>query len=390
MNWSVPIFKLFGIRVRLHYTFLILLAFIALPILSANPHAKQMALFLFLETLGIFLIIILHEFGHSLVAIRLGAKVKDIILLPFAGFSRIENMPEKPIPEIIIALAGPAVNFLLFAIIWGIVGDFSEFTKIISDLFSATEMKLPELNLMNFLIFLGAFNLFVAVFNILPVFPMDGGRALRGFLSLFMTTANATIVAVEIGRFFSFLFTIYAIVLIIQYNLIFTGIIVLVIAFFLTTSAKAEARSVLVKSLLKNVKLEKNMLLQPSTVLHRNMTLRDAESLIFTSEQSFFPVLDNGYLVSVFTRGDYFEALQLYGSNVSLPIKSPVWVMLGADIVKLVAALDKKKKHSVAVTDWYGRFLGIFSRQTVNNIINKKIAEKGKLSFFEQKYLRGR
>ncbi|MCD4656956.1 MAG: site-2 protease family protein [Planctomycetes bacterium] len=388
MKWSVPLFRVFGIQVQLHGTFLILLVFIALGLVVLPDTA--FALFLMLQFLSIFAIILLHELAHSLVAIRFGSKVRNITLLPIGGVAQIENIPEKPVQEILIAVAGPAVNFAFVLAVGLYLGDFNIFLTKASELFSTSAREqLPVISLTEFLVFFGTFNLFIGTFNLLPGFPMDGGRIFRGFLSLFMPFDKATIVAVGVGQLFALSFGVFGILLIFEYQMFYMGIMVIIISFFLGSSGRAEARSVIIKSLLKGVKLEPRMLRKP-LVITTEMSNEQINILMNSTYQSIFPVLENGYLVGLLNRQDFMYNMQLSGENFKLPFAPTKWVTPGVDFIALMMVLEKQKSSYVAVTDWYGRYLGVFNTSVSTTVINEQLNMRKKLSLIEHKYLFGK
>lgn len=168
MKWSYHLCRVFGINVKLHVTFLILLAFILL--------AEGLASAVFLAI--IFAFVVFHELGHSLVAIGHGLRVRSITLLPIGGVASIEDMPEEPWTEIKIALAGPAVNLAFAAILYPMA------------------LLYPSGLLRGML----TVNLLLAMFNLLPGFPMDGGRVLRAALALRKGMTEGTRIAARVGR----------------------------------------------------------------------------------------------------------------------------------------------------------------------------------------------
>ncbi len=385
MKWSVPLFRVFGIQVQLHGTFLLLLGFIALGLFIMPDTA--FALFLMLQFLSIFTIILLHELSHSLVAMRFGSKVRNITLLPIGGVAQIENIPEKPLHEILVAFAGPAVNFAFVLVVGLYLGDFNIFMTKASEIFSASvREQIPKVNFTEFLVFFGTFNLFIGTFNLLPGFPMDGGRIFRGFLSLFMPFDKATIVAVGIGQLFSLAFGVLGILLIFQYDMFYMGLMIIIIAFFLGSSGRAEARSVIIRSLLKGVTLEPRMLRKP-IVITSEMKNEQISVLINTTYQNIFPVLENGYLIGLLNRQDFYNNMQIFGNNFKLPVLPAKWVAPGVDFIALLTELEKQKSSFVTVTDWYGRYLGVFNTSASTTVMNEQIEKRKNLSIIERKYL---
>ncbi len=188
MAWSFPIGRFAGSEVRIHVTFFLLLAWIGIVHYQRGGAAAAAEGLLFI--LAIFACVIAHEFGHALAARRYGIRTPDITLLPIGGLARLERMPEKPGEEIVVALAGPAVNFVLAILLILLLG--ARF-----DLAALEEIENPAAG---FFARLAAVNVFLALFNLIPAFPMDGGRVLRAFLAHRLGYARGTQIASTVGR----------------------------------------------------------------------------------------------------------------------------------------------------------------------------------------------
>jgi Zn-dependent protease len=189
MKWSWQLARVQGTDVKIHLTFLLLLAWIGLGGLSAAGIAGAMISMLFIVLL--FGCVLLHEFGHVLAARAFGIRTPDITLYPIGGVARLERMPEKPHQELIVALAGPAVNVVIAALLFLLLGAGAT-------LGGATALDDPGAALLSRL---AAVNVILVVFNLIPAFPMDGGRVLRALLGLRTSFLEATRQAVKVGRF---------------------------------------------------------------------------------------------------------------------------------------------------------------------------------------------
>ena len=199
MRWSYKIFRAFGIDVRVHITFLLLIGLVVM--LSARNQGILQALNSALFVILVFGTVVLHEFGHSLAAMHYGVPVKDITLLPIGGVARLGFIPRKPWQEFVIAVAGPAVNVVLACICFPIVigASFIELTSNVDILSGGMLMQFFSVNLV------------LLIFNLIPAFPMDGGRILRSLLAMRMNYLNATRIAARVGQFVCLLFFIYGI-----------------------------------------------------------------------------------------------------------------------------------------------------------------------------------
>jgi Zn-dependent protease len=190
LGWSINLFRVFGIRLALHASFFLLLAYYAFNGWSEGGlvgmcwRVGMIVLF--------FVCVVLHELGHSLTARRYGVRVQRILLTPIGGMAEFDRIPRQPSAELLITLAGPAVNFLIAAlllpVVWG-------------PLFSDAEVasfSLPGLG-----VELLVANVIMGGFNLLPVFPMDGGRILRALLAMKLPYLRATYWAAMIGKILS-------------------------------------------------------------------------------------------------------------------------------------------------------------------------------------------
>ena len=185
-GWSFPIGRVFGIQLRMHVTFLLFVAWIALSQggLSGDVRGALSGVGLMLM---VFACVLLHELGHALAARRYGIQTRDIVLLPIGGLARLERMPERPSQELVVALAGPAVNVVIAAVTFGlgmVAGDRVPAVSLDGDLVTT----------------LFAVNVVMLAFNLIPAFPMDGGRVLRALLAMRMPYDRATRAATIVGQ----------------------------------------------------------------------------------------------------------------------------------------------------------------------------------------------
>jgi Zn-dependent protease len=192
MRWSWRLGRLAGISLYVHATFVLLLAWVALREWSYGPAAVASSL---VYIVALFAIVVLHELGHALTARRYGIRTRDIILLPIGGVARLERMPRDPRQELLVALAGPAVNVAIAIVLYAalrLTGAPPAADLYAVDLLSSTRAFTFQLVIVNIML---------AVFNLLPAFPMDGGRVLRAILAMRMSSyARATTIAARVGR----------------------------------------------------------------------------------------------------------------------------------------------------------------------------------------------
>lgn len=294
MKWSWKIGEYFGIGVYLHATFLLLIGFIAV-MHWLQGYSLSMLVSGVGFILALFGCVLLHEFGHALTAKKYGIKTRDITLLPIGGVARLERMPDDPRQELWVALAGPAVNVViaLALFVWLVVTNtFEPF----DGLTVTTGSFLERLMIVN---------IWLVLFNMLPAFPMDGGRVLRALLATRKGYARATQIAAGIGQGMAFLFGFIG---------LFTNPFLLFIAFFVWIGAAQEAGMVQMKTAVGGIPVKLAMLTNFQT-LSSNDTLNRAIELILAGSQQDFPVVDEGKVVGVLTRGDLLMALGKFGKN---------------------------------------------------------------------------
>ncbi|MDQ1285742.1 MAG: hypothetical protein QG663_1160 [Thermodesulfobacteriota bacterium] len=290
MKWSFKIGSIFGIPVNLHITFillLILIYFVGGSVIGAGGISGVIFVLL------VFASVVFHELSHSMVARHFGINVTDITLLPIGGVARMTETPEKPLQEVLIAIAGPAASFLLAFLLWFIADLFGTGVTI-SD-FSVKGGILAELT---------AVNLILGIFNLIPAFPMDGGRVLRGALAMYLDAYKATRIAVGIGQGFAIFMFFWG---------FFSGnIFLLLIALFVYLGAEAEERQMGLMVALGGVAAEAAMISDIET-LTPHQTVGDAAEHFCRSFQGDFPVMDGRRLVGLITRDAIVETLHKKG-----------------------------------------------------------------------------
>lgn len=295
MKWSWKLGEVAGIGVYMHATFLLLIGWVALTHwIQGRSLAVALAGVGFI--LALFLCVVLHELGHALAAKKYGIKTRDITLLPIGGVARLERMPDNPIQELWVALAGPAVNVVIAAVLFFWV----QLTASLEPLERLSVTRGP------FLERLLMVNLFLVGFNMIPAFPMDGRRVLRALLATRMEYTRATQIAAGIGQGMAFLFGFLG---------LFSNPFLLFIALFVWIGAAQEAGMVQMKSALGGIPVRRAMLTDFRS-LSPHDTLGRAIELILTSSQQDFPVVDNGRVGGVLTRADLLVAVAQRGQEV--------------------------------------------------------------------------
>jgi Zn-dependent protease len=339
MAWSFKIFTLAGVPVRLHVTFLLLLVWLAaLFWMRAGPSAAaEGVLFILL----LFASVVLHEFGHVLAARRYGIATADVTLLPIGGVASIERIPEKPSQEIVIALAGPAVNVAIWLVLM-LIADVPAMTA------EAARLDEPGAALLSRV---ASANLLLALFNMIPAFPMDGGRVLRALLATRFGFVRATRIAAGVGQALAVVFAFLG---------LFGSPLLVLIAIFVFLAASAEASAVEARQLARGYRACDAMITSFQS-LGPTATAKEAADMLLRTTQQEFPVLEGGALRGFVLRDGLIGALR------EGPADAPVTAFMTTDVptVPRTASLERVthefrmgKVRAVAVLDEAGRLAG--------------------------------
>lgn len=294
MKWSWKLGEFRGIAVYMHATFLILIGFVVLSHWSES-HSLGKTLEGVGFILALFVCVVLHEFGHALTAARYGIKTRDITLLPIGGVARLERMPEDPLQELWVALAGPAVNVVISVSLFA----WLQFTSAFASLEQLSLTSGPFLERLMFV------NIAMILFNMIPAFPMDGGRVLRALLATRLGYAHATQIAASIGQGISLIFAFLG---------FFTSPFLMFIALFVWIGAAQEASMVMMKATLGGIPVERAMMTEFHS-LSPDDPLQRVIDLILATPQQDFPVLDNSRVVGILPSRDLIVALQQRGPD---------------------------------------------------------------------------
>lgn len=294
MKWSWKIGEYKGIGVYIHATFLLIILWVALSHWFASKSISQ-TLEGILFVLAIFACVVLHEFGHALTARKYNIKTRDITLYPIGGVARLERMPDDPKQELWVALAGPAVNVVIAAAIFA----WMVFTSTLEPLstLTVTEGSIIER--------LMVVNIVLVLFNMLPAFPMDGGRVVRALLAMRMDYARATQIAANLGQGMALLFGFFG---------FFYNPFLIFIALFVWIGAAQEASMAAAKTVFDGIPVSHTMLTDFYTLTSSD-ALDRAVQLILAGSQQDFPVVENGRVVGVLTREGLMKALAQHGPS---------------------------------------------------------------------------
>ncbi|MCS6917517.1 MAG: site-2 protease family protein, partial [Chitinophagales bacterium] len=309
MTYSLSLGRWFGIPVKVHWTFSILILWIVLRNAATGGDASHL-LWSLLFVLAIFGCVILHELGHALAARRYHIRTRDITLLPIGGLARLEAMPEKPQHELWVAFAGPLVNFAIAVLLLPTIRSAPD---------SAELESLMALNRQNFLFHLLFVNLWLGLFNLLPAFPMDGGRILRALLALRISRHRATRIAATIGQVLAIAFVILG---------FFGNPFLIFIGLFIFLGAQAEAQYVEAQWLLTGFHVA-DVMMRHYPVLQTTDTVQEAVQQLLNSQCRNFLVLSNGTPVGSLSRDEIIRAISENKQN------APVSDVMHAELNRL-------------------------------------------------------
>jgi stage IV sporulation protein FB len=351
MGWSVSIGSIAGTAIRIHITFLLFLVWIfAANYISGGADAAWTSLIFMLL---LFACVVAHEFGHIFAARGYGIATPDVTLLPIGGVARLERIPEEPGQELVIALAGPAVNVVI-AIGLVLVGA--------ADL-SPGNLAAVENSQVSMADRLAAVNLFLALFNMIPAFPMDGGRVLRALLAIRLGHVRATEIAASIGQGFAF---------VLGFAGLFYNPLLIFIAIFVYLAAASEAQLAAVRSMSRGVPVNAAMITQ-FTPLAPGTTIDEAVETLLRTSQSEFPVVDEaGRPVGVLGRHDLIRALKQRGPDARIAeiMTAPIpTVGHRGRLEDAFQILQTKSAPAVGVVDASGALVGLVTSETIGEMI---------------------
>jgi Zn-dependent protease/CBS domain-containing protein len=351
MRWSIKIARVAGIEVRLHLTFLLFLAWIGFSYyqLGGAPAATEGVVFM----LALFGCVLLHEFGHALAARGFGIRTPDITLLPIGGVARLQRMPDKPWQELVVAIAGPLVNVVIAAVLIFALGQHLEWEHLerLNQPGSALLAKLVSVNIT------------LVLFNLIPAFPMDGGRVLRSLLALALPYSRATQIAAWIGQALAFVF---------GFAGLFTNPMLIFIAFFIFLGAQQEATVAQMKDISRGVPVSEAMVTH-LVRLPPHARLEEAIEALLRTSQHEFPVVDDaGRVLGVLTRDDMIAALKRHGPG------APVVEFMRRDLPTVSAhdpfdqvfrEMQECRCPALPVVDRFGRFVGLVTPENVGEMM---------------------
>jgi Zn-dependent protease/CBS domain-containing protein len=350
MSWSVTVGRFGGTAVKIHITFLLFLVWIAASAAARDGWRAAVESTVFIVLL--FLCVVLHEFGHILAARRYGIQSPEVTLLPIGGVASMQRLPSDPRQELVVALAGPAVNLVIGLALTLALGSLRP-----AELENIDD---PHLSLMGRL---AAANIFLVVFNLIPAFPMDGGRVLHALVAMRLGGPRATEIAAKIGQAFALALGFFG---------LFGNPLLIFIAIFIYIAAAGEAQMSAAHETLKGLSVAEAMETR-FTPIGIDATLAQAVDALLATAQHAFPVVDAFRKpAGLLTRDDILAAVKTHGGEepASAFMRAVVdSVRPGAPVEGVLERLRDPKSPALFVTDADGAIVGLLTREALAEVV---------------------
>jgi Zn-dependent protease len=356
MGTSFTIGRIAGTSVRLHITFLLFLAWIGIGYYLTGGLAAALDALVFLTL--VFLCVTLHEFGHIAMARRFGIRTPEVILSPIGGIASLERMPEQPRQELLVALAGPLVNIAIALLLMALFG-------ISASAYTAQHFETATLAERLFIV-----NVTLVLFNLIPAFPMDGGRMLRAFLAMNMGATRATSLAARIGQAFAALFVLLG---------LFYSPILMLVGVFIYFAAASEEKSASFSGFASRLTVKDAM--EPShLLLSVNQPISAAIDALLSTPQKDFPVLDgHSRLAGILDRDAMILGLHYQGTatTVGAVMRGSEPLFIDEPLVEAFARLRQTGAHAEVVIDGAGHPVGVLTQENIAEMMMVENARPG-------------
>ncbi|WP_224996072.1 site-2 protease family protein [Cesiribacter sp. SM1] len=355
---SLYIGRFAGIKVYIHWTFWIILVWVFYMYYNINQDAGE-GLKGVLFILALFACVVLHEYGHALTARKYHINTRRITLYPIGGIASLEAMPEKPGQELMVAAAGPLVNVVIAAILWAYL-QFSGQMPDFASLQNADPADLQQIDL-PFAFNLLVANIILVVFNLIPAFPLDGGRMLRASLAFGMDRTRATRIAATIGQLLAVAFVFFG---------FFFNFWLVIIGFFVYLGAGSEAKYESIRTGLSDYRVE-DVVMRKFSLLSPEDTLDKAVQLLLNSQEHDFIVAAEDRVVGVLTRKELIKGLSENGKT------APVSQAMSQDYIVLHPNMPLQEVYHKMMTGAStvnpvienGRFIGIVNKTNIDELL---------------------
>ena len=356
MRWSFLIGRVAGTAIRIHVTFLLFLLIIGIVVFRQSGSNAALNAVTFITL--VFACIVLHEFGHILMARYFGIKTRDVTLFPIGGVANIERMPDKPYQELLVALAGPFVNFVIFSIIFITLGRELDATQIenIGDPTSSLAVRVASANLV------------LMIFNLLPAFPMDGGRVFRALLAMRIGKSKATRIAAAIGQ---------ALAIFLGFMGFFGNPMLILIAIFIFIAAGSEAETATFHDATHDLTVRDAMILSPAPLRPQD-TLREAINHLLSRADDDFAVVEKGNPeIGTVTRDKLLLALAAHddGTPVSSVMRKAEHILHENEpLENALSIFERSDAQALIVKDKNDEISGLISPAAIAQAILIKTA----------------
>lgn len=356
MSWSFKLVRIRGIDIKVHVTFILILLWAGYWWWRDLKIGPGGALFGVVVTLLLFFCVLLHELAHSFIARRYGVTVRDIILLPIGGLAQMDKIPEKPSEELKMSLAGPLTNIAIAVFLMLLFLPFSlGLTISVAELYRS----LGSVSWQGLVAYMVMANLALGIFNLLPAFPMDGGRVLRAVLALRLDYVKATTWAVNIGQGLAFLLGLYGVI---------SGSWTLaIIAIFIYMGARNECQTVELKGALEGILVSQAMT-RKVQVIEPQARLSQVVDIVMETFQTDFPVVEGERLVGLLTETDLVAAFKKHGAEAPVgqvmrtdfPVAKP-----GEPLFDAQQRMSQARLGAMPVVD-ESKLVGLLTSQDIN------------------------
>ncbi|HEX6269373.1 MAG TPA: site-2 protease family protein [Anaerolineales bacterium] len=357
MKWQWKIGRFAGIDVYMHATFLLLIGWVGYSYWRQYQEWSMVFIGI-LFILALFVCVVLHEYGHALTARKYGIKTRDITLYPIGGVARLERLPDRPIEELWVALAGPAVNVVIAALLIAYLV-----------LTNGLDLRLlANFTQGSFVERLMVVNVYLVLFNLIPAFPMDGGRVLRALLALKLEYVQATQIAATIGQGIALLFGFVG---------LFANSFLVFIALFVWIGAAQEANMVQVRHSLGAIPITRAMQTNFESLVPSD-TLARVVQLILAGSQQDFPVVENDRIVGILDRGTFISALSQSGQSIPVAevMHRGVPEIDSHDMVDTALMRLQETDSKILPVTHAGRLVGLITSENITEFLMIRSALK--------------
>jgi Zn-dependent protease/predicted transcriptional regulator len=350
MKGSFKLGNIAGIGIFIHWTFSLLIAYIVFSNYRAG-HTSEQIVWSVIFILSIFATVFLHELGHAMAAKKFNIKTKDITILPIGGLARLDRIPENPKEELIVAIAGPAVNITL-ALITGLFISIPS----IKDL---TLQLAGGVNQGNFFLNFFIVNIWLSIFNLIPAFPMDGGRVLRALLAMKFERHIATNIAARIGQLLAVGFIILG---------FYSNPFLIFIGMFIIVGAQAEAQYTQAKSMLVGYNV-KDVLMKDTKMIDKNETIKKAVDMLLNGQSKNFLITENNQPIGTLSRDEIIKALSEKGES------EVIENVMNKDLIFLNANTPLEAVYQKSLTNHANLLLVMENYQLIGTLDTENILE---------------